>query len=323
MSALLKQVAQSVRLTLSLPNVITVSRSRLIAPELYGTSLNFQLTNVRYRYNKIRGGGRPLPEGMIPPKQCTYGWRPVLPADGEYTTKPLPIVKLGGRDPETGRVVVRTIGGGHKKKFRWVDFKREAPKDGSTLVEKVYDVRYDPCRTADIALVASSDHKRWILASHNMKVGDLIETSGEIPKMPVTPRDGNAHPVGALPAGTLIHNIEREPGQGGAMCRVAGSAATLVRKVDNTCIIQLPSKQQVIIDERCMAVCGRVSNVGHGDKHIGSANRLRWLGKRPRSGLWHRKDGYCGRKIHPPKTIKDLLQPRIKEPDVYTLNWSE
>lgn len=274
-------------------------------------------------FRKIRGGGRPVPEGVTPPEPKKYGWRPVYPEDGKYTTRPLPIIKLGGRDPETGRVVVRTIGGGHKKKFRWVDFKREGPADGSTLEERVMLVRYDPCRTAHIALVATGDHKRWIIATHNVKAGDIIRTSAVIPRLPVNPVNGDAYPIGALPISTVIHNIEDRPGSGAIFCRAAGASAQIIKKMDNKCLIQLADKRQVLLDEKCMVVVGKVSNVNHGSIPVGSPNRLRWLGKRPRSGLWHRKDGYCGRKIHPPKSILDMLAPREEKPEFYNLTFKE
>ncbi|GFT10192.1 39S ribosomal protein L2, mitochondrial [Nephila pilipes] len=284
------------------------------------TSVRYARRNERV-FRKIRGGGRPVPEGVVPPEPKKYGWRPVYPEDGQYTTRPLPIIKLGGRHPETGRVVVRTIGGGHKKKFRWVDFKREGPKDGSVLEELVVQVRYDPCRTARIALVASGDHKRWIIAAENTKVGDILKTSAVIPRIPVRPVEGDAHPIGALPIGTLIHNIEYTPGGGGMCCKAAGTSAQYIRKLDDKCIVQLPSKRQMLLDEKCMVVIGRVSNIDHGSIPIGSPNRLRWLGKRPRSGLWHRKDGYCGRKIRAPKSILDTFAEREKKPEFYNLTF--
>ncbi|PRD30731.1 UNVERIFIED_CONTAM: Mrpl2 [Trichonephila clavipes] len=330
------------------------------------------VNNVRYAwrnervFRKIRGGGRPVREGVVPPEPNKYRFSPVYPEDGQYTTRPLPIIKMGGRHPETGRVVVRTIGGGHKKKFRWVDFKREGPKDGSVLEELVVQVRYDPCRSARIALVASGDHKRWIIAAENTKVGDIIKTSSVIPRIPgnmdlkiiilliealtflfkyyylsslllifllyylnkrkfcffiVRPVEGDAHPIGALPIGTLVHNIEFIPGAGGVCVRAAGTSAQYFRKVDNKCFVLLPSKRQLLLDEKCMVVVGRVSNINHGSIPIGSPNRLRWLGKRPRSGLWHRKDGYCGRKIRPPKSIMDTFAEREKEPEFYNLTF--
>ncbi|KAG8177878.1 hypothetical protein JTE90_004272 [Oedothorax gibbosus] len=293
--------------------------------------VNHCLVDVRYArrnervFRKIRGGGRPVMEGVVKPEPKKYGWRPVLPEDGVYTTKPLPVIKMGGRHPETGRVVVRTIGGGHKKVFRWVDYKREGPKDGSVLEERVCQVMYDTCRTAHIALVANGDHKRWIIASEHVKPGDIIRTSGVIPRIPVRPVEGDAYPIGALPVGTLIHNIESVPGGGGEWCRAAGTSAQYTKKIDNKCLILLPYKRktQVLVDEHCMAVVGRVSNVDHGSIPIGSPNRLRWLGKRPRSGLWHRKDGYCGRKVKAPKSILEILGEEEKKPEFYNLTFKE
>ncbi|KAF8769936.1 39S ribosomal protein L2, mitochondrial-like [Argiope bruennichi] len=289
--------------------------------------VNHCVTAVRYAwrnervFRKIRGGGRPVREGVVPPEKSKYGWRPVLPEDGQYTTRPLPIIKMGGRHPETGRVVVRTIGGGHKKQFRWVDYKREGPADGSVLEERVMQVRYDPCRTAWIALVASGDHKRWIIATDGVKVGDIIKTSSYIPRIPVRPVQGDAYAIGALPIGTVVHNIEVTPGGGALFCRAAGSSAQYIRKMDNKCLLQLPSKRQLLLDEKCMVVVGQVSNIEHGSIPIGSPNRLRAMGKRPRSGLWHRKDGYCGRKIRPPKSILDTLAEREKKPEFYNLTF--
>ena len=138
----------------------------------------------------------------------------------------------------------------------------------------------------------------------------------------VRPEEGDAHPIGALPAGTLVHNIEVTPGSGGMFCRAAGTSAQIIKRFDNKALIQLPSKRQVLLDERCMVVVGRVSNVIHGSIPIGSPNRLRELGKRQRSGLWHRKDGYCGRKIHPPKSVLDTLTPKEIKPEIYNLTWS-
>lgn len=309
--------------------------SRTLLPSSYNVKLeplfpllSPNLTPVRFPHHrnerifrKIRGGGRPVREGVVIPVGRKYGWRPVYPEDGQYTTNPLPIIKMGGRHPETGRVVVRTIGGGYKNKCYWVDYKREGPDDGSVLEEKVYKIVTDDTRSAHLALVAGGDHKRWIIASENMKVGDIIKTSSVIPRIPIRPEEGNAHPVGALPVGTVIHNIEVTPGSGGLFCRAAGASAQVIKKFDNKALIQLPSKRQVMLDEKCMVVIGRASNIIHGSIHIGSPNRLRHLGKRPRSGLWHRKDGYCGRKIRPPKSILDTLIPKEVEPEIYNLTW--
>ncbi|XP_023232702.1 39S ribosomal protein L2, mitochondrial-like [Centruroides sculpturatus] len=298
---------------------------------LYDFQLNLQpclndvrITTVRHKQiyigGRIRGGGRPTPPGKIPPMPSKYGWRPILPEDGKYTIKPLPVQKLGGRDPETGRVVVKTIGGGRKLEFRWVIYDRSGPKEGPPLEEKVFLIREDYCRTSNIALVGSGDKMRWILAHATMKVGDIIRSSSYIPRIPVRARDGDSHPLGALPVGTCVHNIEKYPEMGGDYCRAAGSSAQIIRKIDDRVIIQLPSKEQLSLKQECIAVVGQVSNPNHGKQHIGSPQRLRWLGKRQRSGQWHRKDGYCGRKIHPPKPLKIIgSSPPAKNIEPYQL----
>lgn len=280
------------------------------ATSLLTLQLETQLQSVRCKSmrasRRIRGYPRPLLESVQRPYPHKYGWLPTLPADHVYTTEKLPIRKLGGRDPVTGRVVVRTIGGGMKRYFRWIDHKRLPNEDGTKLEERVYQVRYDPLRSARLALVAAGDHKRWLTATEGIKPGDIITTSGDIPRIPVQPKDGDAHPLGALPVSTLVHHIEKYPGEGGVMCRAAGASAQILRKVEDRVIIQLPSKLQVSLNERCMAVVGQASNVKRMETFypIGSPNRMRRLGHRPRSGFWHRKDGYCGRKIRAPPPVK-------------------
>ncbi|KAJ0044131.1 hypothetical protein NL108_009982, partial [Boleophthalmus pectinirostris] len=145
---------------------------------------------------------------------------------------------------------VRThgIGGGHKQRYRCVDFQRlryEPTKEDKPFEEKVVQVRYDPCRSADIALVAGGNRKRWIIATENMQVGNIIKTSGVIGRMAVSANEGDAYPLGALPVGSLIHNLEIKPGRGAQYIRAAGTSGVLLRKVNGTAIVQLPSKQQV------------------------------------------------------------------------------
>lgn len=237
----------------------------------------------------------------------------------KYTTDLISFRRLGGRDPVTGRVVVSTIGGGIKHKYRWVLFTRHVPKDSEPLVERVHSIHDDPLRTAKIALVASGDEKRWILATTNMKEGDLIKTSSKIPRIPVRPNEGDAWPLGALPIGTVVHNVEPYPGTKGYFARAAGTCCQILRKVGGRVIIQIPSKREVSLSEECMAVVGRVSNIEHNKIPIGSAQANRWLGNRPRSGLWHRKDGYCGRKIRPLPPMKEYAKPKKPSSPVYQL----
>ena len=267
------------------------------------TRLN--LTPVRhsvYRRPNL-GYPRPLPPFKIRPEANKYRFKPIYPEDGRYTTRPLPIQKLGGRDPVTGRVVVRTIGGGNEKRFRWIDYTRHAP-EGETIEEKVYLVRYDPLNTFLLALVARGGHRRWIPAGEHTKPGDIIKTVNVIPKNPVRVQEGDAWPLGAIPPGTSVNNVERIVGEGGFYCHYAGGSATVGRRIDNMIVVKLASKKEIALDEKCMAVVGKTSNTEHVKINRLCPQRSRWLGNRPRSGLWHRKDGYCGRKPHPPKPLQ-------------------
>lgn len=227
----------------------------------------------------------------------------------KYTIKPMGIKKTGGRD-HSGRIRTHGIGGGHKQKYRWIDFQRlryEEGKEAQPFEEKVVEVRYDPCRSADIALVAGGNRKRWIIATENMQTGDVIKTSGAIGRMAVSANEGDAYPLGALPVGTLVNNLEIQPGKGSEYIRAAGTSGVLLRKVNGTAIVQLPSKQQVQVLETCMVTVGRVSNIDHNKRIIGKAGRNRWLGIRPSSGLWQRKGGWAGRKIKPLPPMKNYV----------------
>ncbi|XP_023619879.1 39S ribosomal protein L2, mitochondrial isoform X3 [Myotis lucifugus] len=251
-----------------------------------------------------------------------------------YTVAPQKMRKSGGRDhtetllsaqdrpviltwimsphcPDIGRIRVHGIGGGHKQRYRMIDFLRFRPEQDTKpgpFEEKVILVRYDPCRSADIALVAGGNRKRWIVATENMQAGDIILNSDHIGRMAVAPREGDAHPLGALPVGTLINSVESEPGRGAQYIRAAGTCGVLLRKVNGTAIIQLPSKRQMQVLETCIATVGRVSNVDHNKRVIGKAGRNRWLGKRPNSGRWQRKGGWAGRKIRPLPPMKSYVK---------------
>lgn len=237
------------------------------------------------------------------PEAHKYNWLPYLPKDDEYTIRPLPIYKMGGRDMETGQVVVRTLGGGNPKKFRWADPIRKANDDGSVKEERVLQLKYDPLRTPKLALVADKERTRWILATHEVEVGDIIRTYSEIPRNPVRAKIGDAHPIGALPVGTEICHIENEPGAGAHFCLAAGSAAKISKRAADGVTVKLPSGDSFKLEKECMAVVGQMSNPGHQHVQLWCPQRRRWLGKRPRSGYRHKKDGYCGRKVHPDKLI--------------------
>lgn len=238
-------------------------------------------------------------------------YRRIVHFPDEYTVKPLEVTNLAGRDPVSGRVVAKGIGGGIKHKYHWIDWYRVGPTEGPPQEEKVIQVMEDGCRTSHIALVAVGDKLKYILATENMKAGDIIKTSRELPRIPVRANEGDAYLLGALPIGTIVHCVEQEPGKGGLYIHAAGTFGTILRKQDDRVIVQMPSKRLFSFDQHCMAVVGRLSNVLHGSTPIGSPQRNRWLGNRPRSGLWQRKTGRHGRKIKPPKPVKEIHTKRI------------
>lgn len=183
-----------------------------------------------------------------------------------------PLPKKAGRNNQ-GRITVRHQGGGHKRKYRVIDFKRN--KDG--VPGRVATIEYDPNRTANIALIHYQDgEKRYILAPNGLKVGDTI-VSGPDADIKL----GNALPLANIPVGTVIHNIEMKPGKGGQMVRAAGAEAQLLGKEKGYAIIRLASGEMRMVRLECRATVGQVGNVEHENITIGKAGRSRWLGKRP------------------------------------------
>ena len=183
-------------------------------------------------------------------------------------------MKTGGRN-NTGKMTMRYIGGGHKQKFRVIDFKRN--KDGVPAVVKT--IEYDPNRSARIALVFYADgEKRYILAPNGLQVGQTIRSGPE-----AAPEVGNALPMANMPLGTLIHNIELRPGQGACMVRSAGTFAQLSSREDKYAIIKLPSGELRKVLAACKATVGVVGNSDHALEKSGKAGRSRWLGRRPRN----------------------------------------
>lgn len=222
----------------------------------------------------------------------------------QYTIEPILTKRTGGYNVETKEKIWKRVGGGLPVYWHFMDFKRVGPTSGPPLVEKVIDIIKSRDRTGFIALVAHGNIKRYILATENMKIGDIIRTSCEIPRLPVKPNEGDAHPLGAFAIGTKIHNVERYPGQGGSYCHAAGSNAEITGHMDDRVIVKLPSDLSLSLDRNCMATVGQVSHASNKDEKMSHPVERRDLGIRPRSGLWQRKDGYAGRKIHPPKKLK-------------------
>ncbi len=181
--------------------------------------------------------------------------------------------KSGGRNNE-GKMTMRYLGGGHKQKYRVIDFKR----DKENILAVVKTVEYDPNRSARIALVYYADgEKRYIIAPKGIQVGQTIDSGKG-----VLPDVGNALYVSEIPFGTVIHNIELRPGQGGKIARSAGSYAQLMTREGKFAIIKLPSGETRMILQKCKATIGIVSNMDHSLETSGKAGRSRWLGRRPR-----------------------------------------
>lgn len=190
-----------------------------------------------------------------------------------YKSLTLPLKKSGGRNVH-GRITVRHRGGGHKRRIRIIDFKR----DKRDVKAKVLSIEYDPNRSARIALVEYEDgEKKYILCPQGLKTGDKILTSekGEI-------KVGNCMQLRYIPSGTTIHNLELFKGKGAQAVRSAGSSAQIVAKEDKNAHVKMPSGEIRLIDLDCFAAIGRVSNIEHEGISIGKAGRSRWLGMRPR-----------------------------------------
>lgn len=214
-------------------------------------------------------------------KPLTPSQRFKIAADNSDITTNVPekslitsIKSTGGRD-NTGKMTIRNIGGGHKKQYRIIDFKRN--KDG--IEGTVASIEYDPNRTSRIALVVYKDgEKRYIIAPQGLEVGKKI-MSGKT----ATPEVGNCMFLSDIPLGTIISNIELRPGQGGAMARSAGTYAQLTSRDGKYAILRMPSGEVRMILTTCKATIGAVSNPDHSLEISGKAGRSRWLGRRPRT----------------------------------------
>ncbi|WP_432755845.1 50S ribosomal protein L2 [Staphylococcus equorum] len=183
-----------------------------------------------------------------------------------------PLPKRAGRNNQ-GKLTVRHRGGGHKRQYRVIDFKRN--KDG--INAKVDSIQYDPNRSANIALLVYADgEKRYIIAPKNLKVGQVLE-NGENADIKL----GNALPLINIPVGTVIHNIELKPGKGGQIARSAGASAQVLGKEGKYVLIRLRSGEVRMILSTCRATVGQVGNIQHELVNVGKAGRSRWKGKRP------------------------------------------
>jgi len=183
------------------------------------------------------------------------------------------ISRTGGRNSQ-GRRAMRYIGGGHKKMYRLIDFKR----DKKDIIGKVVSIEYDPNRTSFIALIQYGDgEKRYILAPQGLQVGGSVQAGDA-----VAPEIGNALQMKNIPLGTNIHNVEMQPGQGGKLIRSAGTTAQLTNKEEKYAVLKMPSGELRKILINCYATVGVVSNSDHSLQSMGKAGRNRWRGIRPR-----------------------------------------
>ena len=182
-----------------------------------------------------------------------------------------PVKKTGGRN-NRGRVTVRHRGGGHKRRYRIIDFKRD--KGGIATVKSI---EYDPNRTARIALVLFEDGtKRYIVAPDTVAVGDIVQSGGSVPVI-----TGNSRPLGTLPTGTLVHNIESTPGKGDQIAKSAGAVAQVMAHESGYTLVRLPSGEMRRLLSECSATVGQVSNLDHKNQKLGKAGRNRHRGRRP------------------------------------------
>lgn len=186
-----------------------------------------------------------------------------------------PLKKSGGRN-DSGRRTMRYIGGGHKRMYRIIDFKR----DKFDMPATVLSVEYDPNRSARISLVQYEDgEKRYIIAPQGITVGQIVRSGLD----GVTPDVGNTLPLGKMPIGTIVHAIELQPGRGASMARSAGTYAQLVAREERYAVLRLPSSETRRVLNTCLATVGTVSNSDHMNVTMGKAGRVRWLGRRPRT----------------------------------------
>lgn len=183
-----------------------------------------------------------------------------------------PLKKKSGRN-NYGRITVRHRGGGNRRKYRIIDFKR----DKFDMPAKVLTLEYDPNRSAHIALLQYEDgEKRYIIAPLGLKVGDTVESGENADIIP-----GNALPLSHIPEGTFVHNVELYPGKGGQLARSAGNAAQLMAKEGSLALLRLPSGELRNVSQKCMATIGQVGNIDHENINIGKAGKKRHLGFRP------------------------------------------
>jgi large subunit ribosomal protein L2 len=218
--------------------------------------------------------------GLKKLKPVTPGMRFRVMPDFEEITAARPekslvtdLRKSGGRN-NVGKMTMRYLGGGHKRQYRIIDFKR----DKFDIPARVATVEYDPNRSARIALLVYADgEKRYMIAPHGLKVGQTVMSGPSVP-----PELGNSLPLATIPLGTIIYNIELKPGKGGALARSAGSYCQLVAREGKYATLKMPSGEMRMVLLTCYATIGSASNPDHMNVTSGKAGRTRWFGRRPR-----------------------------------------
>ncbi|TNN10251.1 39S ribosomal protein L2, partial [Schistosoma japonicum] len=283
--------------------------------------------------------------GIIHPRPVSRYWAIGKMRDPfQYTVDALPLIRTGGRGPD-GKIQLKHVTTGLNRPWFMVDHNRSRHASTKNIHEElVLQVKKTWWRHPFIALVASGEVKRWIIATANMKPGDIIRSHVDIPAIPVDPKEGDAYPVGALPVGTVISQFEIKPGQGALFCRTAGSSATVVRRGKyvgsklseelNSTYSNIELEDEYVVFVRtngkrkiyrlmptCMSVVGQVSNQRHDQFKFRKFGEKKWRGIKQRSGLWQRKTGRFGRKIRPIGPPIDLAS-RKSSPDYFKLKCS-
>ncbi|MES1903498.1 MAG: 54S ribosomal protein L2 mitochondrial, partial [Paramarteilia canceri] len=232
----------------------------------------------------------------------------------DYTITPLSMERHGGRGPD-GTQWIHHRGGGCRRDFYWLDKKRIHPEDSDIFKEKVIELIDDQVRSAQIALVAGGLRRRYIMATSEMKIGDIITSSRLIlSQIEYKIKEGDCFPLNAFTIGSKICCIERTPFEGHQIASAAGTCCTLVKKYEDSekkcsmAVVELPSKHSYVINGNCLAVSGQCSKPDFNKtKYSHFAQKNRETDRRSSSGLWHRKDGRFGRKIRP-KRVAALMK---------------
>ncbi|XP_013416913.1 39S ribosomal protein L2, mitochondrial [Lingula anatina] len=281
----------------------------------------------------------PLTEGLASNKHSVhtsaclagrYSGRRLAERPEEYTTKPLRLVSTGGWDEE-GNHYSRRLGGGNRRKYRMIDWNRARLVQGKTpYKEVVVSLDRDCNRSATIALVAAGEVKRYILATVNMKPGDIITTfpaCHEMKTYTVAGKEGDCHSVGSLPLGTLVNSVEVYPGTGARLAKSAGCQAKVARRVPGAVLVAMPSGKEAMLHPGCMATVGQIANPDHSKLKLTKAGVNRWFGIRPKSGLKKKKTGFDGKAVRKKKIQQKMAgNPLLRNqmnPNLKVLTWNE